>query len=200
VKNRKRIVIIILCLIISVTLSIFALNLNATSSTTDNNFVLNQSLTHSKQPDSISHHNRTFYNIQTKRPTPLIELNTADTLDLQVLKGVGQSYARRIYKYRILLGGFRSVEQIKEVYGMTKELYELLLPQITIDTSQIQKLNINTASIKELNHHPYIDYYLAKAIVKYRITEGNFHSLEELQAIYLFDDSTFAKILPYITL
>jgi competence protein ComEA len=85
-----------------------------------------------------------------------IELNTADSIMLVELKGVGPAYAKRILKYRSLLGGFTKTEQIKEVYGMTNELFELICSQITINSNAISKFNINSIDFKTLNKHPYV--------------------------------------------
>ncbi|MDR1848216.1 MAG: helix-hairpin-helix domain-containing protein [Bacteroidales bacterium] len=201
-KRRKNAVIIIISLIISSTFGIFALNIRKASSTeTDYAFQPNHYSTDTKyKPDSLKRttQSRTYYNIKTEMDTPLIELNTADTLDLQALKGVGPAYARWIWRYRMALGGFRSIEQLKEVKNMTVELYHTLLPQITLDTSLIRKININTADFSTLNNHPYIDYYLAKAIINYRQREGLFQSLDDLKAIYILEYSTFNKIQPYL--
>ncbi|MDR1006036.1 MAG: ComEA family DNA-binding protein [Bacteroidales bacterium] len=220
-KRRRRIVIILSSIPICLALSIFALRHNAVSSI-ENDFVsksnavspssnqalssLNQASFYSNQasfssnPDSLkpNKNQRHFYNIQTEEKTPLIELNTADTLDLQVLRGVGPAYAAWISYYRNRLGGFHNIEQLKEVRAMTQELYQMLIPQVRIDTSKIVKLNINTATIKQLNRHPYISYYLAKAIVQYRIKEGRFRSLDQLKSIYILSDSTFNRLKPYL--
>ena len=44
-----------------------------------------------------------------------ISLNKSDTADWKKVPGIGSSYAKRIVKYRALLGGYKSVEQLKEV-------------------------------------------------------------------------------------
>ncbi len=118
---------------------------------------------------------RTGYKDQTnERPNTTskanahIELNEADSLQLLSLKGVGPSYAKRILKYRSLLGGFHDLSQLKEVYGMTEELHELLKQQCSINPSLIKKINVNTLEFKALNKHPYISYELTKQLVNFR--------------------------------
>lgn len=68
------------------------------------------------------------YNYDTVR----VELNSADTTELKRLKGIGSVLSARIVKYRKKLGGFTSVEQIRNVYGLSDETYHEILPHIWI--------------------------------------------------------------------
>lgn len=126
------------------------------------------------------------------------ELNAADTTDLQQLRGIGPVFARRIVKYRQLLGGYARMEQLKEVYGMTEELYDKIRPFLTIDPSGVKKIEVNSATIDELKRHPYLDYYQAKAIVNFRKSGVCYGSLDDLAKVNLLDDETLCKIAPYI--
>lgn len=100
-----------------------------------------------------------------------IELNTADSIQLQELKGIGPGFARRIVIYREKLGGYYAKEQLMEVYGFTEKLYNLIKNDISVDASKIRKININKMDISRLKRHPYISYYEAKAIYEYRIKQ-----------------------------
>ncbi len=125
----------------------------------------------------------------------LLELNTADSIALIDLKGVGPSYAKRILKYRSMLGGFSNIQQLKEIYGMQDDLYVLISQQCKVNPEMIQKLNINTADFKTVNKHPYINYELCKQFFFYR-KNGNIkpHQLHEI----IQDEETIAKLLPYL--
>ncbi|MFH1937754.1 MAG: helix-hairpin-helix domain-containing protein, partial [Bacteroidota bacterium] len=101
-------------------------------------------------------------------PSFIIELNRADTLDLQRLYGIGPSFARRITGYRAKLGGFMAVEQLLEVYGMDSGRYMGIRKHLTLDTSVIVRMNLNTVTFKEMIYHPYMPYELAKEIALYR--------------------------------
>jgi len=136
---------------------------------------------------------------QPIKETPMLELNTADTSDLQQLHGIGPVFSKRIVKYRALLGGYCSKEQLMEVYGLEQELYDKLKHHIVVDTSKVSKLNINTADVDKLKRHPYLDYYQAKAVVEYRQKIGAFKTINDLRHIALIDNNTFEKIKPYLS-
>jgi len=128
----------------------------------------------------------------------IIELNSADSLDLQQLRGVGTSYAKRIIKYRNILGGYARKEQLLEVYGMDSVRYYGIVPAIRINDSLVNKIQVNTATIKDLTKHPYIDFYVAKSIVKYRNEKGKIVKIEELLEADLVYNELFDKISPYL--
>jgi competence protein ComEA len=122
----------------------------------------------------------------------LVDLNTADSVTLLTLYGIGPSFAKRIVKYRNLLGGFYSKAQLLEVYGFD--------PNCEVGPGGIKKININTVKTEELKKHPYFDYYTAKAIVDQRIILKKYTSLEQVKAIPLIHDELFIKIKNYLTL
>ena len=68
-----------------------------------------------------------------------IELNSADSAALVSIRGIGPLTAGRIIRYRNALGGFASVSQLQEVTGMTDRNYQMILQQIFVDCSKIQK-------------------------------------------------------------
>lgn len=139
---------------------------------------------------------QTIYGSQgSSKPGVTIELNKADSLSLISLKGVGPSYAKRILKYRELLGGYYDISQLKEVYGMTDELHELLKQQCKIDASLIRKLNVNSLEFKALNKHPYISYELTKQLVNFR----KHTALSPDNIGDVIQDETLTKqLLPYL--
>ena len=98
----------------------------------------------------------------------MVELNSADTTRLKQLRGIGSGYAKMIVSYREKLGGFYKAEQLLEVYKFPDETYKKIKHQLQIDTTLIRKINVNTATVKELKSHPYISYYQALSIVENR--------------------------------
>ncbi|MCD4682380.1 MAG: helix-hairpin-helix domain-containing protein [Bacteroidales bacterium] len=130
----------------------------------------------------------------------VIELNSADTLDLQQLRGIGPSFAKRIVKYRELLGGYCRTEQLLEVYGMDSLRYAGIKDHLSLNYISILKINLNQATIKEMIKHPYIEFYLAKSIITYREETGGYKNLEELRNAKLIYEELYQKIKPYLTL
>lgn len=128
----------------------------------------------------------------------VIDLNTADTLDLQLIRGVGKVFAKRIYNYGKRLGGYHDKNQLKEVKGINDTVFEKISSQIVLQDSNLRKIDINTDNIKTLYYHPYIDYYLAKAIIEFRKQYGNFSTIEEVKKVHLMDEKTFQRLAPYI--
>ena len=129
----------------------------------------------------------------------VLDLNSCDTLDLQMIKGIGPAFSRRICNYRRKLGGYTSVEQLREIYGMEEEKYQSIKRYFVVGVGN-KKLNINTLNIKELASHPYIDYPLAKEIIIFRQNHGAFTDIEQIKLVHLMDDTVFNKLSPYISL
>jgi competence protein ComEA len=124
-----------------------------------------------------------------------LELNIADSSALVTLDGIGPSYASRIIKYRSMLGGFISMEQLKEVYGFTDELFKKVKDRTTVDASLIKKIDLNKDDFKTINKHPYISYEQTKSIFDWRrkttITPANLKDI-------LNDSSLYERLLPYL--
>ena len=88
------------------------------------------------------------------KPGATIDLNTADTTLLKRVPSIGSSFARRIVKYRDLLGGYYVVEQLQEVYGMDRERYDAIHPYFTVGTA-VRPL---TLTIDSISYHPYLSW------------------------------------------
>lgn len=128
---------------------------------------------------------------------PVVELNSADTSQLQKLRGIGNVFAQRIIKYRTLLGGFCTLDQLNEVYGLKPETIEQILPYITVDTSQISKIAINKLWFYSLKKHPYCTKNQANAIINYRKSKGVIADWRQLQTVKV-DSCSWNKLQPYI--
>jgi DNA uptake protein ComE-like DNA-binding protein len=132
----------------------------------------------------------------SKRP-PKIEINSADSLALLELPGIGPSYAKRILKYRQMLGGYATVSQLLEVYGMDSARYSGFRSLIRVDTARVRKLNVNKATFKELLAHPYLEYEHVKAIARYR-DKKRITNPGELWAAGVLPDSIWKGLSHYL--
>ncbi|MEA1897507.1 MAG: helix-hairpin-helix domain-containing protein [Bacteroidota bacterium] len=137
---------------------------------------------------------------EEKEEVPLIELNRVDSAGLLPLPGIGPVYAGRIVKYRNLLGGFYSGDQLKEVYGLSSETFEGIHELIYLDTSFIKKIDLNKVSVKQLIRHPYLNTYQAEAILYFRDYHGRFESVSELLQNKLLPAGDFEKAKHYFVI
>lgn len=129
----------------------------------------------------------------------MIELNKADTTQLQWIKGIGAVYARRIIAYRNSLGGYYCVEQLKEVKGIDDEKYTILAQHFTVDTTYIQPIKVNTASVDRLEAHPYIDFYTAKAIYEARRNAFQLKEISQLNGLDGMTEEKIEQLRPYLS-
>lgn len=125
-------------------------------------------------------------------------INTADTALLIALPGIGSKLAQRIINFREKLGGFYTVNQVAETFGLPDSAFQKIKERIICNESEVRTLNINTASAEQLKQHPYIKWNLANAIVAYRFQHGLFRSTEELQKIGIINSGQLIKLLPYL--
>ena len=129
---------------------------------------------------------------------PMVELNTADSAQLDALRGIGPVLARRIIAYREMLGGFYSVEQLREIRSLPSETYASLYGQFYIDTTKITKIDLNDFKYKQLSRHPYMSVTQLNSIMNYKKLMGKFESVSDLQKYKLIDTLTYDKISPYL--
>lgn len=132
------------------------------------------------------------------REIPVIELNRADTFDLQQLRGIGSSFAKRIVNYRDRLGGFTDKQQLMEVFGMDSVRYNAIKASLTVNKDSIHKININNIAFKDLMKHPYFPFGMTKAIILYRKDHKVIRDLDELKTIPGICDSIYRKIKVYL--
>jgi competence protein ComEA len=126
-----------------------------------------------------------------------VDLNGADTAQLNTLKGIGNVLAKRIVTYRSLLGGFHSIAQLEEVYGLTPEVIHMNQHRLMVTATNITGIQINTAPEKSLATHPYISKKLAYMIVTIR-QERPITSLEDLRKRLPPESIINAHLLPYL--
>ena len=145
-----------------------------------------------------------LYTAQTERDTmarpykypagTVIELNRADTTELKKIPGIGSGIARLITGYRQRLGGFYTLEQLREIDLDP----EPLRPWLRIDSTAIRRLNLNRVGIDRLRRHPYFNFYQAKAIVERRKKHGPLRSLKVFALYEEFTEADFERMRHYV--
>jgi DNA uptake protein ComE-like DNA-binding protein len=130
-------------------------------------------------------------------PAPLIELNSADSLSLLNVRGIGPAFASRIIRFRDRLGGFYTKEQLKEVYGIDSLKYSQIQDKFSINSGLIKKIYLNVAGFDQFKKHPYLTYKQMNAIIQYRQQHGNFQSIDDLKKVAILNKEIIRKIEPY---
>jgi DNA uptake protein ComE-like DNA-binding protein len=111
----------------------------------------------------------------------ILDINQASKEDLIKIYGIGEALSLRILKQKEVLGGFVSMEQMNEIWGLSPEVIVELNSHFKITIPKdLKKIAINDASLKELSQFPYFRYALAKQIITYRSMNGNFNNIEDL--------------------
>lgn len=117
-----------------------------------------------------------------------VHINSADTLELQSLPGIGSFFAKNIVSYREKLGGFIETNQLLEVYAFDSARLEMIESYLIIDTIETRKIKINHDDFKTILRHPYIEYEDVKKIVKYRESKGMITNWEKYLKVVGRDD------------
>lgn len=66
---------------------------------------------------------------------PLLDLNRAKADELEALPGIGAVLAQRVIAFRESLGGFRKIEDLREVKGIGAKKFDQLKLLVTVLTS-----------------------------------------------------------------
>lgn len=127
----------------------------------------------------------------------LININTATELELTSIKGIGPAYAARIVKYRNLLGGFYSIEQVAETRNLPDSTAQMLKNFVIVDKS-FQAIKINQVDRLTLLKHPYINGPQAVILINYRLQHGNFHQIADIEKTKAFSQTELNKLSGYL--
>lgn len=150
-----------------------------------------------KFPEKNRFANSAISNLKTQ--IAVIELNSADSVTLLKIRGIGPAFASRIIRYRNRLGGFYRLEQLREVYGIDSLKFAQIQNQLTLNSNLIQRINVNVATFEQFKLQPYLSYKQINAIIRYRSQHGNFKNIDDLKKIVILNEEIIRKIEPYIT-
>lgn len=147
---------------------------------------------------SIPDRNTDSTDVVVNRSFTAIELNSADSLQLVELPGIGPWFAHRILQYRRSLGGYLQKEQLREVFGIDSVKYLKIEGYFTVGARVQTYLDLNRRTFKELMKHPYMNYELTKAVVNKRERQGFVKSWNELVGLNKGDSLGIKRLKPYL--
>jgi competence ComEA-like helix-hairpin-helix protein len=130
----------------------------------------------------------------------IIDINSADTTAFISLPGIGSKLAVRIVNFRDKLGGFYSIEQFGETFGLPDSTFQKIKQYLMLEERSWKKININTATVDELKAHPYIKYNLAHPLIAYRNEHGSFSKVEDIIKVMAVTDEIYNKLAPYLSI
>jgi DNA uptake protein ComE-like DNA-binding protein len=146
--------------------------------------------------EGISQEKKTLQKIPVRKVR--IELNSCDSASLVALPGIGPVLSVRIIKYRNLIGGFIKVDQLREVYGLPEETFNLISSKVTVDPSSVRIIKINSIDYSLLARHPYLKKNEVNAILKFRELRGSIGGMDVMLENNLISEETAEKIRDYL--
>ncbi|MDX1910927.1 MAG: helix-hairpin-helix domain-containing protein [Saprospiraceae bacterium] len=137
---------------------------------------------------------------QKQPPSNPVDINRADANTWMSLPGIGEKRAQQLVAFREKLGGFLSVEQIGEMYGLPDSVFRQMRPWLVKGDTPLRTLNLNTVTLDELDAHPYISKRQAEMMVAYRQHHGAYTSVHDLDNIRAFTDKAWLdRVKPYLS-
>lgn len=133
-----------------------------------------------------------------KKSTPVVlEINQADSAQLEKLPMIGGFLAKQIVAYREALGGYYSLTQLLEIKYLKEDTWEKLHGQWSCN-GKVKPIQVNTADLETLAKHPYLQWTQAKRIIHFREAHGPFTSMDEIKKAKAIPDTMWTRIIPYL--
>lgn len=136
---------------------------------------------------------------EKKQALVTVDINESDTSAWIALPSIGSKLANRIVNFREKLGGFYSINQVAETFGLPDSVFQKIRPALKLDHKELKKLNINTATLEEMKQHPYIRFNLANLIIQYRNQHGNFTSVADIKKIMTVNEELYDRLSAYLS-
>ena len=159
-----------------------------------------QSVNTSQVPSSCVADTPFVRSAETKYPVKLsgdetVDINTADSILLCRVPGIGPYFSRKILQYRRRLGGYVSTAQLLEIEDFPADAISWM---VVNDTSVVQKLSVNHQSVRKLMRHPYMGYYRALDIENYKRIYKRVGNIDALRQMPHFTDEDIKRLAPYL--
>lgn len=126
----------------------------------------------------------------------VLNIDTASESDFAMLPGIGKITAHRIIKFRDENGGFKNLQELTRVEGVSQKLFNSIKDHLTIAGKSDLKIliDINSASKETLLTLPRVSEKKAEAIINYRTKHEGFTRIEDLLLIKEINKKEFDEI------
>lgn len=126
----------------------------------------------------------------------VLNIDTASENDFMMLPGVGKITAHRIIKFRDGNGGFKNLQELTRVEGISQKLFISIKDHLTLTGKSDLKIliDINSASKETLLTLPLISKEKAEAIINYRNKHEGFTRIEDLLLIKEIDKREYDEL------
>ncbi|MFP9114818.1 ComEA family DNA-binding protein [Flavobacterium sp. RHBU_3] len=130
-----------------------------------------------------------------------LDINEALEEDLVSVYGIGPAFAKKILRRRADLGAFVSMEQMDDFKEFSPEAVAGLKKLFKVGANpQVNKINVNTASLQQLSRFPYLNKDVARTIITERSMNGkidNFDELSKINEIFVVKSKIISLYLEY---
>jgi DNA uptake protein ComE-like DNA-binding protein len=160
--------------------------------------LLEQITPYFKFPDWVKDHEKEKQNPKSDiiwRPKK--DLNSITVKQLQEIKGIGPALSNRIVDYRKRLKNFRSLIQLKDVWGLNYKVKDRLRKNLFVN-QDFEQIDINKATVIELSEIPYFDYELSRKIFQFIQVRQGINAFEELGKLQDFPFDKIDRIKLYL--
>lgn len=125
-----------------------------------------------------------------------LDLNAVDSLTLLRVPGIGPAFAHRILSLRSRLGGYYTVLQLQEVYGMDADRFVQLRPWFAVRTPPRQH-PLSALRADSLPWHPYLNRAQLQGLRLGVLREGRRLSWRHLRQSPAFSREDSIRLAPY---
>ena len=138
--------------------------------------------------------------IDTSSLSPIF-INQADSSHWVQVVGISPKLARRIVRYRDLIGFFSQANYLTQVYGFSPELFQVLKPYLRIgELDTFAKLDLNTTSPKTLQKYPFWLENEWEAFAEWKNKIRRIDDWQEVASSQIISPSTLTQLKSYFTL
>ncbi|MBI3815731.1 MAG: helix-hairpin-helix domain-containing protein [Nitrospinae bacterium] len=130
----------------------------------------------------------------------VLNIDTASESDFMMLPGIGKITAHRIIKFRDDNEGFKNLQELTRVEGVSQKMFISFKDHLTLTGKSDLKLliDINSASKEALLTLPRVSKEKAEAIINYRKKHEGFTRIEDLLLIKEIDKKEYDQIKEFV--